>query len=70
MVAQYAEWLDNPVPALDGKSPRQASRDPEAQEQLEELLKAVEYMEERKRREGEPYIDVADVRRELGLPPR
>ena len=70
MAAKYAEWLDNPVPALDGKSPRQASRDPEAQEQLEELLKTVEYMEERKRRDGEPHIDVADIRRELGLPSR
>ncbi len=70
MVAQYAEWLDNPVPSLDGKSPRQASRDPGAQEQLEELLKTVEYVEDRKRRDGEPYIDVADIRRELGLPPR
>jgi len=70
MAAQYTEWLDSPVPALDGKSPRQVSRDPGAQKQLEELLKAVEYMEEQKRREGAPYIDVADIRRELGLPPR
>ena len=68
MVAQYAEWLDNPVPALDGKSPRQASRDPGMQEQLKELLKIVEYMEEQKRRKGEPYIDAADIRRELGAP--
>lgn len=70
MVAQYAEWLDNPVPALDGKSPRQASRDPGMQEQLEELLKTVEYVEERKQRKGESCIDVADIRRKLGLPPR
>ena len=70
MVTQCAKWLDTPVPVLDGKSPRAASRDPGLREQLEELLKAVEYMEERRRREGEPYIDVADLRRELGLPPR
>jgi len=65
-----ALWLDTSVPILDGKSPREASRDPAMHEQLEELLKAVEYMEEQRRREGEPYLDVADLRRELGLPPR
>ncbi len=70
MAARRAKWLDTPVPALDGKSPRAASRDPAMREQLEELLKAIEYIEEQKRREGEPYIDVADMRRELGLPPR
>jgi hypothetical protein len=70
MTSHLAEWLDAPVPALDGKSPREASRDPGMREQLEELLKIVEYMEERKRRDGESYADVADLRRELGLPPR
>ncbi|MFQ6101196.1 MAG: antitoxin Xre/MbcA/ParS toxin-binding domain-containing protein [Anaerolineae bacterium] len=67
MTAQYAEWLDTPVPALDGRSPRQAAGDPAMREQLEELLKAIEYMEER-RRAGEPYIDITDLRRKLGLP--
>jgi len=47
-----------------------ASRDSGSREQLEEPLKAIEYMEEQRRREGKPYIDVADMRRELGLPPR
>jgi len=70
MTAHSVKWLDTLVPALDGKSPRAASRDPAMREQLEELLKAVEYMEERRRREGEPYIDVADLHRELGLPLR
>jgi hypothetical protein len=70
MAAHRAKWLDSPVPALDGKSPRAASRDPAMREQLEELLKAIEYMEEQRRRAGEPYTDVAELRRELGLPPR
>jgi hypothetical protein len=70
MADQLAEWLDTPVPALDGKSPRAASRDPALREPLEELLKIFEYMEEQRRREGKPYIDVTDLRRELGLPPR
>lgn len=70
LATQRAEWLNTPVPMLDGRSPREAARDPAMREQLEELLKAVEYMEERKRRDGEPYLDVADIRSELGLPPR
>lgn len=54
---------------LGGKSPRQAAGDPQMRERLEEVLKVVEYNEEQKRRAGEPYMDIADLRRELGLPP-
>jgi len=69
LAAQIEEWLDTPTPALDGLSPREAARDPAMREQLEEMLKTVEYIEEQKRREGDIYIDTADLRRELGLPP-
>ena len=67
--AQRDEWLNTPVPNLGGKSPRAAARDPAMREQLVELFKALEYIEERKRKNGEPYLDVADLRRKLGLPP-
>jgi hypothetical protein len=67
---QLEEWPDTSIPALGGKSPRQAASDPQMREQLEEMLKAVEYSEEQKRRAGDPYMDIADLRRELGLPPR
>jgi len=70
LVEQRKTWVDTAVPALDGKSPRQAAGDPQMRERLEELLKAIEYNEEKKRRAGEPYMDIADLRRELGLPPR
>jgi hypothetical protein len=70
MMDQYQEWLDESIPALDGESPRQAAQDSAMRGQLEELLKTVEYMEEQRRRDGEPYIDIADIRRTLGLPPR
>lgn len=39
-------------------------------ERLEEMLKVIEYNEEQKPRAGEPYVDVADLCCELGLPPR
>lgn len=71
MIAEQRKaWLDTSIPALDGQSPRQAASDPQMRERLEEVLKIIEYNEERKRRDGEPYMDVADLRRELGLPPR
>lgn len=70
LVEQYKTWVDTAIPALDGKSPRQAAGDPSMRERLEELLKVIEYNEERRRRAGEPYMDIANLRRELGLPPR
>ena len=70
MLDQYVEWPDRPLPALDEKSPREAARDPALRETLEEILKSIEYTEERRRRAGEPFFNVANLRRELGLPPR
>lgn len=66
---QLAEWLDTPLPVLGGQSPRQAAGDPAMREQLDELFKTLDYIEEQKRKDGEPYLDVAEMRRELGLPP-
>ncbi len=70
LVEQRKTWVDTAVPALGGKSPRQAAGDPQMRERLEEVLKVIEYNEEKKRRAGEPYMDIADLRCELGLPPR
>lgn len=64
----YRRWLDEPVPALGGRSPRQACDTGEGRAQVRELLKSLENLEERKRRAGEPYIEVDTIRRELGLP--
>jgi len=59
------QWLDEKLPALDGKTPREAVRTPEGREKVEELLKDWENMEERKRREGKPYIDIMVLRQML-----
>ena len=61
------EWLDSPIGPLGDKSPREAARDPALREKLDELLKAFEYVEEQKRRDGEPDFDLDGVRRKLGL---
>jgi len=63
------DWLNEPVPALGGRSIREAARDPTMREQIDEMFKGLEYLEEQQRKAGEPYFDVADMRRELGLPP-
>jgi hypothetical protein len=48
------------------QGPREAARDPAMREALDEMFKALEYIETQKRRDGEPYLDVAEVRRKLG----
>ena len=34
-------WLDEPIPALDGRTPREAADDPIGREQLDRLLQAL-----------------------------
>ena len=64
--ALLEKWLDTPAPKLGGRSPREAARDPAMREAFDEMFKAFEYIEAQKHRDGEPYFDVADVRRKLG----
>ena len=63
----YVEWLDTSVPALGGLTPRQAAKTAKGRLQLEELLKSVENTEDRKRQRGEPHIEPARMRADLGL---
>jgi len=70
LLANYYEehtlqWIDSPIHALDGKTPREAYKTLEGRERVEELLKDWENMEERKRRDGEDYIDVNLIREML-----
>lgn len=60
-------WLNTKLPALDGMTPREAASDVSAKGKLIEILKDFENMEEKKRRAGDPYIDVAFLKKELGL---
>ena len=52
----YAGWPDMKLPALDGKTPRQATKTPKGRLQLAELLKFIENGEERKRQRGEAFM--------------
>lgn len=41
----YTRWVDTPIPALDGLTPRQAAKEPGYQARLHELLKDFEHTE-------------------------
>lgn len=61
----YADWLDQPIPALDGKSPREAVRTADGRRAVDLLLKDIENRE--LRFQPETAIDVSRLRRELHL---
>jgi len=64
----YADWADVPLPALDGKTPRQAVRTKRGREQVDVLLRTMENAEQRSR-DGATF-DFAPLRRSLGLDAR
>jgi hypothetical protein len=63
----YRGWLDEPIPALDGKTPREAVRTKRGRERVAELLREIENMGERDRLEGRPAYDPGWMWEELGL---
>jgi hypothetical protein len=63
----YRKWLDEPLPALNGRTPREAVRLRSVRGKLVSLLKAMENMSERQRREGRPAYDFGWMWGELGL---
>ncbi|MBI4875005.1 MAG: hypothetical protein HY822_10280 [Acidobacteria bacterium] len=63
----YAAWPDTALPALGGKTPREAAKTAGGRRELTAILRNAENIEEVRRRAGEPYYDVARLRAELGL---
>jgi hypothetical protein len=63
----YRNWLDEKIPALGGKTPREAARNFEGREQLAALLKELENREARRARDGEIGYDARWLWRELGI---
>ena len=61
----YASWLDSPIPALAGKTPRQAAKSARLRRELDLLLREIENSEGRLP-EAERF-DVAGLREQLGL---
>ncbi len=61
----WQAWLDQPVPALGGLSPRAAAGSPLGRERLEALLADIE--DRNRRQEPDQCVDIRGLRRELGL---
>jgi len=61
----YADWLDEPIPALAGATPRAAAATPAGRAAVDLLLKEIENQEHRAA--GAAAFDFSALRRELGL---
>ena len=67
MDSHYREWLDERIPALGGKTPREAARDFEGREQLVALLKELENRGTRRAKDTGVGYDALWLWRELGI---
>jgi hypothetical protein len=66
--SHYRKWLDDRLPILGGKTPREAARDFAGRESLVALLKDFEKMDARRAREtGGVAYDASWLWRELGI---
>ena len=63
----FRSWLDKALPALNGRTPRQAAQDAEGRARLIELLKQAENSEEHERLKGRAWYDVSRLKAELGV---
>ena len=63
----YRRWLDRKIPALDNMTPRAASKTKEGKRAVEDLLRMIEYTEEKRRAESQYAYDILWIRKELGL---
>ena len=67
----YREWIDMPLPALDGRSPKEAVRTKRGEDEVVALLKSIENMDARRyRASGKPPNDFGWLWKELGIATR
>jgi hypothetical protein len=66
MTDRMRRWLDEPLPALDGETPREAVAAGRREEVIR-LVRGVENHADRARRRGEPGAEVAWLRAELAI---
>lgn len=65
MSQHMRRWMDEPVPALGDKTPREAVATPSGREQVVDLVKGQENLA--RRMQGNPDLDLSWVLRELGI---
>jgi hypothetical protein len=63
----YARWPDDPLPALGGKTARQAVKTKAGRQAVLELIRDMEHDEAREARQGQPAFDFTGLRKTLGL---
>jgi len=63
----YRKWLDDKLPMLGGRTPREAARDFDGREQLVAVLKDLENLEARRKRDTGFGYDALWLWRELGI---
>ena len=63
----YRAWLDDSIPALDGRTPREAARDSGLRPRLAELIGGLESMYQRALKGGFPAYDPSWMWNELGF---
>jgi hypothetical protein len=61
----YADWLDQPLPALAGRTPREAAQTPSGRSEVDVLLKEMENLEQRM--PADARFDFSQLRTELAL---
>jgi hypothetical protein len=65
--SHYRSWLDEAVPALDGRTPREAAKSHDLRPRVEDLIRGIEGMYERALKDGQPAYDPSWMWAELGL---
>ena len=58
----YKEWIDQPLDALNGSTPRQALKSTEGRSMLENVFLELERLYDGARKAGEPYYEVSKLR--------
>ncbi|MBD3220982.1 DUF2384 domain-containing protein [bacterium] len=61
----YATWADEALPALGGRTPREAVRTADGRREVDQLLRTMQNHEARAA--GDQAFDFSEIRRELGL---
>jgi hypothetical protein len=62
------KWLDDPIPMLGGRTPREAARSERGRDTLTHML--VRQQEVFAAGQGLPVVDLSEIWKELGLQPR
>ena len=63
----YDRWPDDPLPALGGKTARQAVKTKSGRKAVLDLIREMEHDESREARAGQPAFDFTALRKTLGL---